>query len=206
MRRRLAWGVALPLALAGHAGRARARVCTRLPAGELARRSSRSRRGTRTSCGSPLSSHGAGACRAPLARGHRARRRARPPRARRARVGVRAPRRRQSSCLQEILELSLHTGTFGWHAVLAPTFLPGLAAPAPVRARRLSRRAPAPARGESTSASHSPARGSPASAQVFSPSCGCSRPSCAPSLRSSLRAARRASSESDPTDFDEGET
>jgi hypothetical protein len=30
-------------------------------------------------------------------------------------------------CLQEILELSLHTGTFGWHAVLAPTFLPGLA-------------------------------------------------------------------------------
>ena len=29
--------------------------------------------------------------------------------------------------LQELLELSLHTGTLGWHAVLAPTFLPGLA-------------------------------------------------------------------------------
>ncbi|HKB94755.1 MAG TPA: hypothetical protein VKC62_11050 [Gaiellaceae bacterium] len=29
--------------------------------------------------------------------------------------------------LQELLELSLHTGTFGWRVVLAPTFLPGLA-------------------------------------------------------------------------------
>jgi hypothetical protein len=29
--------------------------------------------------------------------------------------------------LQELLELSLHTGTFGWRAFLAPTFLPGLA-------------------------------------------------------------------------------
>lgn len=29
--------------------------------------------------------------------------------------------------LQEVLELSLHTGHFGWRAVLAPTFLPGLA-------------------------------------------------------------------------------
>ena len=29
--------------------------------------------------------------------------------------------------LQEIIELSLHTGTFAWHAVAAPTFLPGLA-------------------------------------------------------------------------------
>ena len=28
--------------------------------------------------------------------------------------------------LQELLELSLHTGTFAWHALLAPTFLPGL--------------------------------------------------------------------------------
>jgi hypothetical protein len=28
--------------------------------------------------------------------------------------------------LQELLELSLHTGTFGWRALLAPTFLPGL--------------------------------------------------------------------------------
>jgi hypothetical protein len=28
--------------------------------------------------------------------------------------------------LQELLELSLHTGTFAWRAVLAPTFLPGL--------------------------------------------------------------------------------
>jgi hypothetical protein len=28
--------------------------------------------------------------------------------------------------LQELLELSLHTGTFAWHAFVAPTFLPGL--------------------------------------------------------------------------------
>jgi len=28
--------------------------------------------------------------------------------------------------LQELLELSLHMGTFGWRAFLAPTFLPGL--------------------------------------------------------------------------------
>jgi hypothetical protein len=28
--------------------------------------------------------------------------------------------------VQEILELSLHTGTLGWRAVLAPTFAPGL--------------------------------------------------------------------------------
>jgi hypothetical protein len=28
--------------------------------------------------------------------------------------------------LQELLELSLHTATFGWRAVLAPTFWPGL--------------------------------------------------------------------------------
>ncbi len=28
--------------------------------------------------------------------------------------------------LQELLELSLHTGTFAWRAVLAPTFLPGM--------------------------------------------------------------------------------
>jgi len=29
--------------------------------------------------------------------------------------------------LQELLELSLHTGTFAWHTFAAPTFLPGLA-------------------------------------------------------------------------------
>lgn len=34
--------------------------------------------------------------------------------------------------LQEILELSLHLGTFGWRAVLAPTFLPGVALQAPL--------------------------------------------------------------------------
>ena len=33
--------------------------------------------------------------------------------------------------LQELLELSLHTGTFAWHAVLAPTFLPGFLLQAP---------------------------------------------------------------------------
>jgi hypothetical protein len=38
--------------------------------------------------------------------------------------GVLAP---LAFALQEILELSLHSGTFAWHAVAAPTFLPGLA-------------------------------------------------------------------------------
>jgi hypothetical protein len=28
--------------------------------------------------------------------------------------------------IQELIELSLHTGTLGWRAILAPTFLPGL--------------------------------------------------------------------------------
>jgi len=34
--------------------------------------------------------------------------------------------------LQEMLELSFRTGTFGWRAVLAPTFLPGLALQLPL--------------------------------------------------------------------------
>jgi hypothetical protein len=34
--------------------------------------------------------------------------------------------------LQEVLELSLHLGTFGWRAVLAPTFVPGLALQLPL--------------------------------------------------------------------------
>jgi hypothetical protein len=34
--------------------------------------------------------------------------------------------------LQEVLELSLHTGTFGVRAVLAPTFLPGLLLQLPI--------------------------------------------------------------------------
>jgi hypothetical protein len=34
--------------------------------------------------------------------------------------------------LQETLELSLHTGTFAWRAVLAPTFVPGLLLQLPV--------------------------------------------------------------------------
>jgi hypothetical protein len=33
---------------------------------------------------------------------------------------------------QEVLELSLRTGTFGWHALLAPTFIPGLALQLPI--------------------------------------------------------------------------
>ena len=33
---------------------------------------------------------------------------------------------------QEVLELSLHTGTFGWRALLAPTFVPGLALQLPI--------------------------------------------------------------------------
>ena len=33
---------------------------------------------------------------------------------------------------QEVLELSLRTGTFGWRALLAPTFIPGLALQLPI--------------------------------------------------------------------------
>jgi hypothetical protein len=36
--------------------------------------------------------------------------------------------------LQELLELSLHTGTFAWHVFAAPTFLPGLALQLPFAA------------------------------------------------------------------------
>lgn len=36
--------------------------------------------------------------------------------------------------VQEVLELSLHTGTLGWRAVAAPTFLPGLALQLPFAA------------------------------------------------------------------------
>jgi hypothetical protein len=34
--------------------------------------------------------------------------------------------------LQELLELSLHSGTFAWHVLLAPTFAPGLLLQLPV--------------------------------------------------------------------------
>lgn len=34
--------------------------------------------------------------------------------------------------IQEMLELSLHSGRFGWHALLAPTFLPGLSLQLPL--------------------------------------------------------------------------
>ena len=34
--------------------------------------------------------------------------------------------------IQELLEVSLHTGRFAWHAVLAPTFLPGLSLQLPL--------------------------------------------------------------------------
>jgi hypothetical protein len=33
---------------------------------------------------------------------------------------------------QEVLELSLHSGTFGWRALLAPTFVPGLLLQLPI--------------------------------------------------------------------------
>ncbi len=46
--------------------------------------------------------------------------------------------------IQELLELSLHTGRFGWHALLAPTFLPGLALQLPLAARRVRRGTSAP--------------------------------------------------------------
>ena len=79
--------------------------------------------------------------------------------------------------LQELLELSLHTGTFGWHAFLAPTFVPGLACYC------ASHAASAPA-------SHN--RGSFSPPESWPSRCGCARSSLSSRLPHS-RVLRRAS-------------
>jgi hypothetical protein len=67
--------------------------------------------------------------------------------------------------IQELLELSLHTGTLGWRAVLAPTFLPGLLLQLPfalaayVAARLLLRAA------EHVGSAFAPQVGAPAAAE-----------------------------------------
>jgi hypothetical protein len=67
--------------------------------------------------------------------------------------------------IQELLELSLHTGTLGWRAVLAPTFLPGLLLQLPfalaayVAARLLLRAA------EQVGSAFAPQVGAPAAAE-----------------------------------------
>src|SRR3954453_5054984 len=125
MRRRVAWGVALPLALAGtQAAHALAYVLV-YPQASL-RGAALAAAGHSYLTWLPAVLAGAGAC-ALLSLGGAV------VSAARGRTGHAAPAWGPALlaptvfCLQETLELSLHTGTFGWRAVLAPTFLPGLA-------------------------------------------------------------------------------
>ena len=101
--------------------------------------------------------------------------------------------------IQELLELSLHTGTFGWRAVLAPTFLPGLLLQLPfalaayVAARLLLRAAGHVGR------ALAPPVGAPAAAELGArrPAVAARRPPRRGEPRSRVRL--RASPRSDPT-------
>jgi hypothetical protein len=124
MRRSAAWGLALPLALVGsQAGHALAYA--------LVYPAARTRTLTLFATGHaylawlPVAFAGAGAAAAvSLAVAALDAARGRPARHAPAwAFGLVPP---ASFVLQELLELSLHTGTFGWRAVLAPTFRPGL--------------------------------------------------------------------------------
>jgi hypothetical protein len=125
MRRRLAWGVALPLALAGTQAAHAFAYALVYPEASL-RGAALAATGPSYFAWLPAMLAGAAACAllslggaiVSAARGHTE------PCAPAWALAFLAP---TVFCLQEILELSLHTGTFAWHAVLAPTFLPGLA-------------------------------------------------------------------------------
>jgi hypothetical protein len=125
MRRRLAWGVAIPLALAGSEAAHALAYALVYPEAHV--------RGLvlgATGHGYldwlPLALGLAAAC-AVLTLAAAAFDAARGRAARSAPAWVFALVAPAAFALQEVLELSLHTGTFGWRAVLAPTFLPGLA-------------------------------------------------------------------------------
>jgi hypothetical protein len=124
MRRRLAWGVAVPLALAGTEAAHTLAYALVYPNARV--------RGIELAATGhsylgwlPIALGIAAACAAltlaatafDVARGRRAR--SAPPWV----FALLAP---SAFALQEILELSLHTGTFGWRALAAPTFVPGL--------------------------------------------------------------------------------
>jgi hypothetical protein len=125
MRHRLAWGLALPLALAGtQAAHALAytlvypQASFRVAALDAAGHSYLTWLPVVLACGAACALLSFGGAVASAARG-------RPERV--ARPWVFALLAPSVFVLQEVIELSLHTATFGWRAVLAPTFLPGLA-------------------------------------------------------------------------------
>jgi hypothetical protein len=125
MRRRLAWGVALPLALAGtQAAHALAYMLV-YPQASL-RGAALAATGHSYFTWLPAVLAGAAAC-ALLSLGGTVVSAARGRTEHAAPAWALALLAPTVFSLQEILELSLHTGTFGWRAVLAPTFLPGLA-------------------------------------------------------------------------------
>jgi len=125
MRRRLAWGVALPLALAGTQA-AHALAYTLVYPQASLRGAALAATGHSYFTWLPAVLAGAGAC-ALLSLGGTVVCAARGRAEHAAPAWALALLAPTVFSLQEILELSLHTGRFGWQAVLAPTFLPGLA-------------------------------------------------------------------------------
>jgi hypothetical protein len=125
MRRRLAWGVALPLALAGTQAAHALAYALVYPQASL-RGAALAATGHSYFTWLPAVLVGAAAC-ALLSLGGTVVSAARGRTEHAAPAWALALLAPTVFGLQEILELSLHTGTFGWHAVLAPTFLPGLA-------------------------------------------------------------------------------
>ena len=125
MRQRLAWGVALPLALAGTQAAHALAYALVYPEASV-RGTALATTGHAYFAWLPFVLGGGAAC-ALLSLGAAvvATARGRSPHVAPAWVfGLLAP---TVFVLQEIIELSLHLGTVGWRAVLAPTFLPGLA-------------------------------------------------------------------------------
>jgi hypothetical protein len=125
MRRRLAWGVAVPLALAGSEAAHALAYALVYPEAHV-RILALGATGHSYLDWLPLALGIAAAC-ALLTLAATAFDAARGREHRTAPAWVFALLAPAAFVLQELLELSLHTGTFGWRAVLAPTFLPGLA-------------------------------------------------------------------------------
>jgi hypothetical protein len=124
MRRRLAWGVALPLVLAGSQAAHSLAYALVYPQAEV-RAHTLLRTGHAYLTWLPFALAAAAACAlvtlAFAVADAAKRRRAREVPA--WAFGLLAP---IAFAVQEVLELSLHTGSFGWRAVAAPTFVPGL--------------------------------------------------------------------------------
>jgi hypothetical protein len=125
MRQRLAWGVALPLALAGTQAAHALAYALVYPQASL-RGAALATTGHSYFAWLPFVLGGGAAC-ALLSLGGAVIAAARGRSAHVAPAwvfGLLAP---TVFVLQEVIELSLHIGTVGWRAILAPTFLPGLA-------------------------------------------------------------------------------